>query len=93
MNSLEDEIQDDGLLDDVVLVPSSLLIESFSSQLVTRLGINSQQLRAETALAYSRNVVQCTQAFACNCHSTCLQTCIPYTAFILDVQKQYRHLY
>ena len=55
MNSLaiEDEIQDDSLLDDVVLVPSTLPIESFSSQLVTRLGINSQQLRAETALTYN----------------------------------------
>ena len=49
------EIQDDGLLDDVVLVPSTLPIESFSSQLVTRLGINSQQLRAEMALAYNNN--------------------------------------
>ena len=57
MNSLaiEDEIQDDGLLDDVVLVPSTLPIESFSSQLVTRFGINSQQLRAETALTYNNN--------------------------------------
>ena len=58
MNSLEDEIQrDDGLLDDVVLVPSTLPIESFSSQLVTTLGINSQQLRAETALAYNNTIV------------------------------------
>ena len=50
MNSLaiEDEIQDDNLLDDVVLVPSTLPIESFSSQLVTRLGINSQQSRADS---------------------------------------------